>query len=296
MRMKSVLIRFIVFIGLSVTWGSGAEAVDLQLHPSGPYLEDKTATQQPGQLPGSRAVSGGHDIALAWLADATGRYRHGVLGDELEAATLAVVTATGRTLRYELPEQRVLEDLEPRIVDLDGDRRDEIIVVESDLTSGASLAVYGLRDGRLEKLAATSFLGRPNRWLNPVGAGDFDDDGRMDLALVTTPHIGGVLQLYNYRKEQLELFAAYPGISTHRIGTTALALGRVVAGQQRDRLLVPDQLRSTLLLLEFSPEGWLETSRVSLPGTLGSALYPVAPDRWQFSLEDGRHFSVRLTD
>jgi hypothetical protein len=34
---------------------------------------------------------------------------------------------------------------------------------------------------------------RPPRRLNPVGFGDFDGDGAMEVAYVQTPHIGGIL-------------------------------------------------------------------------------------------------------
>ncbi len=39
----------------------------------------------------------------------------------------------------------------------------------------------------------------------------------------------------------LSLFAEYPGISTHRMGSTELGLGRVASVKPRDQLLVPDQ-------------------------------------------------------
>jgi len=60
----------------------------------------------------------------------------------------------------------------------------------------------------------------PNRWLNPLGVGDFDGDGRLDIALVATPHIGGRLRLYRYQPGRLTLFAERSGVSTHRIGST----------------------------------------------------------------------------
>ena len=49
---------------------------------------------------------------------------------------------------YQLPLNRVFEDLVPRLVDLDGDGRDEVVLVESDLLRGAALVVLGLRPVR----------------------------------------------------------------------------------------------------------------------------------------------------
>ena len=73
-------------------------------------------------------------------------------------------TIEGKRLHIDLPPARVFEDLEPRFADLNGDNRDELIVVESDIKSGASLAVYGIASGRLVRMVATPFLGQPNRW------------------------------------------------------------------------------------------------------------------------------------
>ncbi|HSO19580.1 MAG TPA: VCBS repeat-containing protein, partial [Desulfosarcina sp.] len=239
-------------------------------------------------------IRGKRNITAIWLAAPTDRYRHGVLGDELEASRLVAETADGRRLTVDLPADRVVEDLEPRLADMDADGRDEILVVESHIAAGASLAVYGLIGWRLEKISATPFLGLPNRWLNPLGVGDFDGDNRMDIALVATPHIGGRLRIYRYQPDQLVLLAEYPGVSTHRIGSTQLGLGTVVAGPSRDRMLVPDQTRRTLMLLEWGSDGWRTVSRVDLPGVLDSSLRPLTDHRWQFRLENGQSGELRL--
>jgi hypothetical protein len=259
-----------------------------------PFPREFVAMEKPGQLPQSRVVSGVRDIAVVWLAGATNRYQHGVLGDDLEASRLMIEMRDGRSLSVELPAERVFEDLEPRLADLDGDNKDEILVVESDTHLGASLTVYGVVDGCLMRRAATPFLGRPNRWLNPVGVGDFDADGRLDIALVATPHIGGILRLYHFTLPTLSQFAKVGGVSTHRIGSTELGLGQVVSGSDRDRLLVPDQLRRSLILLEWSSSGLRELTRVTLPAPVSSSLKSVGRHAWRFRVQDGRHMEVRL--
>ena len=202
-------------------------SIELKIHAAGPPSIDISATSRPDQLPHSRVARGNRNIIAAWFAGPTDRYRHGVLGDELEASRLEVETDDGKQLHVDLPPARVFEDLEPRLADLTGDNNDELIVVESDTKSGASLTVYGIVTDRLVRVAATPFLGQPNRWLNPLGAGDFDGDGRPDIALVATPHIGGLLRLYRFKDGTLSLFAEYSGVSTHRIGSTELGLGRL---------------------------------------------------------------------
>lgn len=259
-----------------------------------PFPQAFVAMEKPEQLPQSRVAHGSRDIIAVWLAGATNRYRHGVLGDDLEASRLMIETRDGRSLSFELPAGRVFEDLQPRLADLDGDNKDEILVVESDIHLGASLAVYGVVGRRLMRRAATPFLGRSNRWLNPLGVGDFDGDGRLDIALVSTPHIGGILRLYHFTLPKLPQFAKIGGVSTHRIGSTELGLGQVVSGSDRDRLLVPDQSRRSLILFEWSPSGLRELTRVTLPAPVSSSLKSVSRHAWRFRLQDGRHMEVRL--
>jgi hypothetical protein len=168
----------LVFIFLSVllpsllnSGASPALSIGLKIHAAGPPSIDISAASRPDQLPQSRVARGNRNIITAWYAGPTDRYRHGVLGDRLEASRLVVETTEGKRLHIDLPPARVFEDLEPRLADLNGDNRDELIVVESDMDAGASLAVYGIVTGRLVRMAATPFLGEPNRWLNPPGCG-----------------------------------------------------------------------------------------------------------------------------
>ena len=269
-----------------------AGCAELKITAAETVLMHAVEIKMPDQLPHSRLARGSHNIMAAWLAGPTDRYSHGVLGDDLEASRLMAQTAGGHRLSVELPSNRVFEDLEPRLADMDADGRDEIITVESDIALGASLAVYGVVDQRLVRLAATPFLGLPNRWLNPLGVGDFDGDGRLDIALVATPHIGGKLRLYRYQPGRLLPFAEYAGVSTHRIGTTQLGLGRVIPASPRNRLLVPDQSRRMLMLLEWTAAGWRNITQVNLTGALASSLQPAGPDRWQFRLDDGQAYDL----
>lgn len=279
---------------LSLGESSLAMASSLTASEIEPFPREFVAMEKPGQLPQSRVVRGVRDMAAVWLAGATNRYPHGVLGDDLEASRLMIEMRDGRSLSFELPAERVFEDLEPRLADLDGDNNDEILVVESDRNLGAALAIYGVVKGRVTRRAITPFLGRSNRWLNPLGVGDFDADGRLDIALVATPHIGGILRLYHFTLPTLSQFANIGGVSTHRIGSTELGLGQVVSGSDRDRLLVPDQSRRSLILFEWSPSGLRELTRVTLPAPVSSSLKSVNRHAWRFRLQDGRHMEVRL--
>jgi len=293
LRLISVILAG-VFAALAPAGMPAARSAELKLTAAEAMPVDAEKLEWPDQLPHSRVARGTGNIAAAWLAGPTDRYPHGVLGDDREASRLVVATAGGRQLEVKLPSHRVFEDLEPRLADMDADGRDEILVVESDISMGASLAVYAVIDRRLVAVAATPFLGLANRWLNPLGVGDFDGDGRMDVALVATPHIGGKLRLYKYQPGQLVRFAEYSGVSTHRIGSTQLGLGRVVPAAPRDRLLVPDQSHQALILLEWTPAGWIKHARVSLPATLASSLSPVGRHVWRFDLHNGDSYTIAV--
>ena len=272
------------------------QAVQLVVREIAPIKIELPPLEKHDQLPHSRVTHGSRNIAAAWLSAPTDRYPHGVLGDQLESSTLMVETSTGRMLHAQLPRTRVFEDLGARLADMDADGRDEILVVESDAALGSALAVYAIQDRRLIRIAGTPFIGQPNRWLNPLGAGDFNGDGQLDIALVATPHIGGILRLYEYAVPELKLFAEYKGVSTHAIGSTELGLGQVVSAHPRDWLLVPDQTRSTMLLLEWSPGGWQIKSRVALTGQIASSLVQSGENRWRLRLDNGKHIEIDLQD
>lgn len=204
-------------------------------------------------IPHAALVSGVQDIRAAWFAGSTGRYDHGVLGDAIEASVLKVETRAGEILSYELPADSVFEDLTPRLADLDGDGGDEVIVVLSRAGAGAAVAVFGVRGGVLVQVAASPAIGLSNRWLNPVGAGDFDGDGRKEIAVVRTPHIGGILILYRIEGDRLVEFARRGGYSTHAMGSTVLGMGAVLDldGDGADDILLPGQSRSELFGVSY---------------------------------------------
>jgi hypothetical protein len=103
-------------LAIIVAAGALAHAVPAHAQPSGP------APIRAGVV----ARSSG-DIVEAVLIGETARYRHFVLGTQYEAAGLRVKTREGKTLELILPDDAVFEDREPRIADLDGDGRSEIV-------------------------------------------------------------------------------------------------------------------------------------------------------------------------
>lgn len=181
---------------------------------------------------GSAALSG--TITSAQFAEPTLRYAHGVLGDAEEWGALEIRTtndadgtlstsavARDRTYTIRLPQSSVFEDVAPRLADVDGDGKPEVIVVETDVDRGASLAIYTVKG----KLAATPYIGQRNRWLAPVAVADLDGDGLVELAYIDRPHLAKTLRIWRFARGGLTEVSALAGLTNHRIGERDIAGG-----------------------------------------------------------------------
>lgn len=244
-----------------------------------PATPSPAPPEASSRVPDSQAVAGSNDIAWVWLGSPTRRYPHGALGSPMHAGSVHVLTrSTGGPpglASLSLPVHRVFEDRVPRLVDLDADGRDEIVLVEADALRGAALVVLGLvqRNGQptLEERARGPHAGSTFRWLNPVGFADFDGDGRLDVASVTTPHIGGVLTLHHLQAPALVPFARALDVSNHRMGALEQQLAVIVQHPGlRPTIIVPDMARRALHALRWEAPGqWHELADLQpLPGTV----------------------------
>lgn len=206
-------------------------------------------------IPSGVKASASGDIVEAVLIGRTTRYHHFVLGTPYEAAGLRVRTADGRSLEIILSEDSVFEDRQPRIVDLDNDGRNEIVLVISRASSGSALAVLGLRGGALKILAESTPNGAPRRWLNPAGIGRFLNNGRRQVALVRMPHAVGRLEFWDFDGGKLTLHGSIDNTSNHRAGSDQTNLSAVIARKstQADLLAVPDFNRRNLRVIAALP-------------------------------------------
>ncbi len=168
-------------------------------------------------------------VVKAEYAEPTTRYDHGILGDAIEwgALKLTVDTCFGcensalRELTIRLPENRVFEDIAPRIVTVVNEGGTEVLVVETDLNKGARLALYD----ESGVITATPFIGRTHRWLAPIGAADLDGDGSIELAYVDRPHLARLIRVWRFNDGKLELAGELQGYTNHRIGEDTIAGG-----------------------------------------------------------------------
>ncbi|MEM9635162.1 MAG: hypothetical protein AAGA50_27810 [Pseudomonadota bacterium] len=207
----------------------------------------------------------GQEVA-AWYGSPTTRYRHGILGDAVEAGSLHVEYRGGQRYEFQLPDSQVFEDRTPRIVDLDRDGRLEIVTIRSYRNAGASVAVFGVRNGELVVLASTAAIGRSNRWLNIAGIEDYAGRGSLQIAYVETPHIGGTLHFVEWSGNKLQPIASTFGASNHEIGSRDQDLSADVDYDKDNQLdiVVPSNDRRTLRTFGFSGGQLVELSAVPL--------------------------------
>jgi hypothetical protein len=203
--------------------------------PGGPNADEDA-------LPDARLVSAAGRLYV--LAGRTDAYAHGVLGDELEARSVAVLDPAGGVERTLNVPAGVVEGLAPIVADVDGDGEREVVVTTSDADRGSRLVALSASGASL----AGPAVGTGFRWRHQLAVAPFGPDGETELAAVKTPHIGGTAEFYRARGGRLDLVAERRGYSTHAIGSRNLdgAVAGDFDGDGRVELLLPDDPQRSL--------------------------------------------------
>jgi FG-GAP-like repeat len=221
-----------------------AFALALMAAPVGAQLVEVTGPSPQGQDRSRPAWP-----IVARLSGPTDRYDHDVLGGippwsvlEVEALACGACRHGFESALAVLPETLVFEDVAPRLWDVTGDGRPEVVVVESHVAQGARLAVWTYSDAGadLTRLAATGFIGTRHRWLAPVGVGDFDGDGQIEMAYVDRPHLAHELVFVRLEGGVLREIHRMAGFTAHRIGDTTITSAVRICADGTSELLVPD--------------------------------------------------------
>lgn len=294
----------LVFSILSVPASGTAKAQDWIISKSRAFTAPPEGRKAKNGLPdGYEAFAPRGDIARVWYVNPTKRYRHAILGDGTEAGGLRVVLRNGDPINLILPKSQVFEDRTPRLMDLDGDGTNEVITLLSSSTKGAAIAVYGVRNGQLLQLSRTPFVGRANRWRNIAGMADYNGDGFTEIAEVITPHIGGKLKFWTWRKGQLQSAASTKFFSNHAIGSREQRLSATADfdGDGHPDLAVPGGNRRSLHLIGFNigPGSASKLRQIAKFTFKSEITHPIVIHRGKTSpsisvgLADGSHWTIQ---
>lgn len=214
---------------------------------------------------------------LLLLTDPSDRYAHAVLGDNLEATSITLLrtqpeTSVSGIIR--VPEPFVIEGIAPIWTDLNGDGQREIIVTLSSSDSGAQIVVYNEAG---QTLAAGPAIGQGFRWRHQIAVAPFGPHGELELAAVLTPHLGGVVEFYQWQGESLQIVANLPGYTSHVIGTRNLDMAAAADfdGDGRVELLLPTPDLRTLGAVRRTVNGAETAWTLPLPAPLQTNLAAV---------------------
>ncbi len=273
--------------------GSGANWREVA-RSSEPVLPDA----RPIQVDLEGALASADDGQIAVLAGPNDqRYRHGVLGDAVEATRVLYLERHSleplRTLS--LPEPHVFEDVALRPVKwMQGTTERTGLLTMRSASQGAQLCVVTASTSAskaLEIAALGAPIGTANRWMSATTDGE-------RMVAVHTPHIGGVFHAYKRvdegAKTSLVATRLHSDVSTHAINSRIVDL---TVWLDRNLVMPSQDLQSLHVYAKndaYSPIGKVDIKKpllatAALPGTaLGKPSGVLALAR------DGTLYEVRM--
>lgn len=207
-------------------------------------------------LPDARLLTDDNGRIL-FLSSPTTKYAHGIAGDDFEAASITLVSSSPypavlRTIP--IPNGKVVEGISPIWVDINADGQREIIVTVSDAAQGAQILIFS-ESGDL--IAQGQPIGQGYRWRHQIAVAPFGPNGELELADILTPHIGGVVEYFQLKGNELILVAQLSGYTSHVIGSRNLdmAIAGDFDGDGIIELLLPHQSLNSLALIQRTQDG-----------------------------------------
>ena len=225
-------------------WHEAARGSDSLLPDATPVVFDPAGRAAEGT--GARAGAG----TIAVFAGPDGqRYRHGALGDEIEATRLLLLDPLSLQPMADLtlPEPDVFEDLAPRPIAWRGGQA--LLTMRAGPLGGQLAIITSDGSAKLTLAALGPPMGSRYRWLAP------STDGSA-LFAVHTPHIGGVLHRYRAEGDRLLSQRLASDLSNHQNGQRELGLSLWFGAG----LMLPSQDRRQLQLFDSRGSGIISTS------------------------------------
>jgi hypothetical protein len=223
------------------------------------------------------------------LTGPTEEYDHGVLGDSIEASSITIVDTIGNpsvSTVINVPEGNVIEGIAPIWTDIDEDGIREIVVTLSNIEEGARLVVFDENGNILAKGPAA---GSGYRWRQQIAVAPFGPGGQTKIADVLTPHIGGVVEFYQWEGNELISTSSLYGYSSHLAGSGNLDMA--VAGNfdedENTELLVPSQDYEELAILKEKREGIQVVGKLKPGGRINTNIAAVNYDYTKFAIGAG---------
>ena len=245
MKLKSINIFVCLFLYIALLSNSCKKEEAQSLMTSIEQLQNNYTLLPEAQI----SISKDQTI-LACYTEPTERYKHGILGDQIEAGRL-VISINATTHELPLQEEYVFEDIRPRLYDVDKDGQLEFVTIRSNVNEGAGIVIYKILVDQIIEYAMVPEIGIANRWLNIVAIDDLDNDGVIELAWIETPHIGGILKIAKIQAGILEVITEKSLYSNHAIGQRNLCLSILTEQEEQKVFYVPNQARDTLVGFTF---------------------------------------------
>lgn len=207
--------------------------------------------------------------AVAILSQPTQRYRHGVLGDEIEAGAVTLLRQTDLVpiATYTVPPPAVIE--QRRVQPFAAAGAYGMLVTRSSPTEGAGIEALAQRGRKLTVVAAAPPIGIPDRWSNLFAA-----DGRLAFA-VRTPDLGGPLEVFRLLAGSLRVSRYALDVTNHQLGSRNLDLAVLLpppATGSVDVLALPTRDLATVQIVACGAASCIAEAQLSLEAPLSSNL------------------------
>ena len=241
-----------------------------------------------GALPDARVVFDGVGRALV-LSGATDRYRHGVLGDGIEASSVSLIELQSGSARelFRVGPDEVIEGTAPIWADVDGDGNRDIVVTISTPSQGSKIAVFDV-SGRL--VAESDWIGRSSRWRHQIAVAPIGPSGEVEIVDVLTPHIGGPVEFFRPRGGRLDVVASHSGFTSHFFGSRNLSIPVVADadGDAKLEVILPTTDKESVGGVRRTSGGAETAWLVPLGGVLSSNLSAITLPTGGLALAAGR--------